>query len=143
MQVTKFSTNKVTPETDSIAWIHCASGNVFFLHFGNFWEFFFVYSIHVWIAEEKFSEMVFKPREKIFFENVMCGCSATTLRWPQKRNWCQRIGGNSVRAEPNCSRPAHNLILKGIVHNFFFYRSNLIFWIVMGCGIADLGRRGL
>ena len=33
--------------------------------------------------------------------------------------------------------------LKGIVHNFFFYRSNLIFWIVMGCGIADLGRRGL
>ena len=33
--------------------------------------------------------------------------------------------------------------VKGIVHNFFFYRSNLIFWIVMGCGIADLGRRGL
>ena len=23
--------------------------------------------------------------------------------------------------------------LKGIVHNFFVYRSNLIFWIVMGC----------
>ena len=38
----------------------------------------------------------------------------------------------------------HNhVFLKGIVHNFFFYRSNLIFWIVMGCGIADLGRRGL
>ena len=33
--------------------------------------------------------------------------------------------------------------LKGIVHNFFVYRSNLIFWIVMGCGIADFGRRGL
>ena len=33
--------------------------------------------------------------------------------------------------------------VKGIVHNFFFYCSNLIFWIVMGCGIADLGRRGL
>ena len=32
---------------------------------------------------------------------------------------------------------------KGIVHNFFVYRSNLIFWIVMGCGIADFGRRGL
>ena len=28
--------------------------------------------------------------------------------------------------------------VKGIVHNFF-YRSNLIFWIVMGCGIADFG----
>ena len=33
--------------------------------------------------------------------------------------------------------------VKGIVHNFFHYRSNLIFWIVMGCGIADFGRRGL
>ena len=35
------------------------------------------------------------------------------------------------------------LVLKGIVHQFFCYRSNLIFWIVMGCGIADFGRRGL
>ena len=34
-------------------------------------------------------------------------------------------------------------VIKGIVHHFFFYRSNLIFWIVMGCGIADFGRRGL
>jgi hypothetical protein len=32
---------------------------------------------------------------------------------------------------------------KGIVHQFFYYCSNLIFWIVMGCGIADFGRRGL
>ena len=24
--------------------------------------------------------------------------------------------------------------LKGIVHHFFSYRSNLIIWIVMGCG---------
>ena len=36
-----------------------------------------------------------------------------------------------------------NQRIKGIVHNFFLYRSNLIFWIVMGCGIADFGRRGL
>ena len=35
------------------------------------------------------------------------------------------------------------VVVKGIVHNFFVYRSNLIFWIVMGCGIADFGRRGL
>ena len=33
--------------------------------------------------------------------------------------------------------------VKGIVHNFFYFRSELIFWIVMGCGIADFGRRGL
>ena len=34
------------------------------------------------------------------------------------------------------------LLFKGIVHQFFFYRSHLIYWIVMGCGIADFGRRG-
>ena len=33
--------------------------------------------------------------------------------------------------------------LKGIVHNFFYFWSELIFWIVMRCGIADFGRRGL
>ena len=31
----------------------------------------------------------------------------------------------------------------GILHQKFFYRLNLIFWIVMGCGIALFGRRGL
>ena len=34
-------------------------------------------------------------------------------------------------------------VFKGIVHQFFFYCSNLIFWVVMGCGIADFGRRVL
>ena len=33
--------------------------------------------------------------------------------------------------------------LKGTVHQKFFYRSSLIFWIVMRSGIADLGERGL
>ena len=33
--------------------------------------------------------------------------------------------------------------LKGILHQKNFYRLNLIFWIVMGCGIACFGRRGL
>ena len=33
--------------------------------------------------------------------------------------------------------------LKGILHQKIFYRPNLIFWIVMGCGIARFGRRGL
>ena len=27
--------------------------------------------------------------------------------------------------------------IKGIVHNFFVYRSNLIFWIVMGCDLSQ------
>ena len=34
-------------------------------------------------------------------------------------------------------------IFKGILHQKIFYRLNLIFWIVMGCGIARFGRRGL
>ena len=33
--------------------------------------------------------------------------------------------------------------LKGILHQKIFYRLNLIFWIVMGCGIARFGRKGL
>ena len=33
--------------------------------------------------------------------------------------------------------------LKGILHQKIFYRLNLLFWIVMGCGIARFGRRGL
>ena len=33
--------------------------------------------------------------------------------------------------------------IKGILHQKIFYRLNLIFWIVMGCGIARFGRRGL
>ena len=32
---------------------------------------------------------------------------------------------------------------RGILHQKNFYRLNLIFWIVMGCGIARFGRRGL
>ena len=32
---------------------------------------------------------------------------------------------------------------KGILHQKIFYCLNLIFWIVMGCGIARFGQRGL
>ena len=44
-----------------------------------------------------------------------------------------------------CKKPEEekNVPIKGIVHQFFFCHSNLIFRIVMGCGIADFGRRGL
>ena len=33
--------------------------------------------------------------------------------------------------------------VKGILHQKNFYRLNLIFWIVMGCGIARFSWRGL
>ena len=38
---------------------------------------------------------------------------------------------------------ASGQVVKGILHQKNFYRLNLIFWIVMGCGIASFGRRGL
>ena len=47
----------------------------------------------------------------------------------------------TIRLCTSTASPEHTL--KGIVHNFFLYCSNLIFWIVMECGIADFGRRGL
>ena len=34
-------------------------------------------------------------------------------------------------------------VVKGILHQKTFYCLNLIFWIVMGCGIARFSRRGL
>ena len=37
----------------------------------------------------------------------------------------------------------HMPALKGILHQKNFYRLNLIFWIVMGFGIARFGRRSL
>ena len=35
------------------------------------------------------------------------------------------------------------LAIKGIHHQKIFYRLNFIFWIVMGCGVARFGRKGL
>ena len=35
------------------------------------------------------------------------------------------------------------MLVKGILHQKIFYRLNIIFWIVMGCGIARFGRRDL
>ena len=35
------------------------------------------------------------------------------------------------------------LSVKGILHQKIFYCLNLIFWIIMGCGIARFGRKGL
>ena len=35
------------------------------------------------------------------------------------------------------------ILLKGILHQKIFYCLNLIFWIIMGCGIARFGWKGL
>ena len=42
-----------------------------------------------------------------------------------------------------CQHGSRRSALKGILHQKIFYRPKLIFWIVMRCGIAHFGRRGL
>ena len=49
----------------------------------------------------------------------------------KKAHKCNQCGYSSISA------------VKGTVHQKNFYRSNLIFWIEMRSGIADLGQRGL
>ena len=58
------------------------------------------------------------------------GCSSTLGR------------GGQVGTKKGLTRET-NIISKGKSHNLCFYQSNLIFWIVMWCGIACFGRRGL
>ena len=62
----------------------------------------------------------------------------------QKITFLSRI---SLGRRHHCCRKSTNfycnLFLKGILHQKIFYRLNLIFWIVMGCGIARFSRRGL
>ena len=50
---------------------------------------------------------------------------------------------NLVRLWHRLYVPDEENDVKGILHQKIFYRLNLIFWIVMGCGIAHFGRRGL
>ena len=60
--------------------------------------------------------------------------------------WISRLG--RFQESPMSDKTVTGLLepqrhLKGILHQKIFYRLNLIFWIVMGCGIADFDRRGL
>ena len=55
-----------------------------------------------------------------------------------KENW--RINEERFAKLQQKSEFRKALCIKGIVHNF---RSDLIFWIVMGCGIGDFAQRGL
>ena len=64
-----------------------------------------------------------------------CSASLTKLQYGENENldlllFCPR------------SRLPHYPV-KGILPQTIFYRPNLIFWIVMGCGKARFGRKGL
>ena len=51
------------------------------------------------------------------------------------------VGAPGAHNLPCRAARTHNI--KGILHQKIFYRLNLIFWIVMGCGIAHFGWKGL
>ena len=56
-----------------------------------------------------------------------------------------RIGERVGKSETDVASKQVNIAskFKGILHQENFCRLNLIFWIVMGCGIAHFARRGL
>ena len=67
------------------------------------------------------------------------------MELPWKQEGTVKSPGVSVEAKEEKERTSQsckNQSLKGLF-TIFFYRSKLIFWVVMGCGIADFGRRGL
>ena len=63
---------------------------------------------------------------------ILTGAGAGSSGWA----W-----SGSVPHHPLLSLPLQGI--KGILHQKIFYRLNLIFWIVMECGIAHFGQRGL
>ena len=77
-------------------------------------------------------------------DNASCGGGDANLIGPL--HMCQASNQRSDEgavASNTKQAQTRKQTLKGILHQKNFYRLNLIFWIVMGCGIAHFGRRGL
>ena len=75
---------------------------------------------------------------------VMHFCPALTLAaslWPTYARWCS-ANVQCTPIGPFTTLKFLFLLLKGILPQKNFYRPNLIFWIVMGCGRARFGRKG-
>ena len=73
----------------------------------------------------------------------------STLRDSNDKGYAMWLSTVAVKQPAQQDKPKNNfatriiVVIKGILHQKNFYRLNLIFWIVMGCGIARFGRRGL
>ena len=73
----------------------------------------------------------------------------STLRDSNDKGYAMWLSTVAVKQPAQQDKPKNNfatriiVVIKGILHQKNFYRLNLIFWIVMGCGIADFDRRGL
>ena len=71
--------------------------------------------------------------------NFTLGPTSKTNKFPL--SFLVIVGQNSQHKRAKSD--TFKVVFKGILHQKIFYRLNLIFWIVMGCGIADFDRRGL
>ena len=69
-------------------------------------------------------------------------CGPFFCRQPRPACYDSTCSGNKHMTTSARNIAAHSSV-KGILHQKIFYRLNLIFWIVMGCGIARFGRKGL
>ena len=87
------------------------------------------------------SHLPFNPPLTSLLDHLICGI----IPWRRCRKLSTTSSEIWLWAKKNV--PPYNTArycnVKGILHQKTFYRLNLIFWIVMGCGIARFGRRGL
>ena len=84
--------------------------------------------------------------ERVLRRNFICGHFWSAFKlWADGERKLVNNGAYLAEGKYNKDKFATSAScsLKGIVHQFLFYCSNLIFWIVMWCGIADFDRRGL
>ena len=68
---------------------------------------------------------------------------ARKVRTPGFVDYSSSSGSTSSDDSTENALSGEKLDIKGILHQKNFYRLNLIFWIIMGCGIARFGRKGL
>ena len=81
---------------------------------------------------------IYLPEEKVPSQKELDFCA---WRWPL-------LDAKDKKVERNIwltfiHYPSDIKTVKGILHQKISYGLNLIFWIVMGCGIARFGGRGL
>ena len=102
------------------------------------------------LTVRKWNWRLFKLRQKIRTKGLAVCTLCTHLSHPiqmihplhseqTKYAWCSKkckMCGHVRRFKRCC-------LFKGILHQKNFYHLNLIFWLIMGCGIAHFGRRGL
>ena len=97
------------------------------------WNVFTVLTVGISVARSR-------PQEK---DSNICVMRLMYVLCVERGSSSNHEGGTEGSKIPLCVFFWSGPFFKGILHQKNFYRLNLIFWIVMGCGIARFGRRGL